>query len=216
VDAKGHILSAAQSVFARHGFRQTSMSIVAEAAGLSRQALYHHFASKESLFAALVDAIYEAAVTAAKAAAARTTGSASDVIAGVMIAHHQVMGSELSGSPFMAELIEESARQCGPAVAAHARRFEKELEAVCARLMRDGRLKTRAGISARDVAEMVMIASKGAKAQHVGEGHARYARALTRMIGVICAGVEAAPGVATARRAKRIQRSETKRGRVVR
>ncbi len=211
MDPKAHILNAAQSVFARHGFRQTAMSMVAEAADLSRQALYHHFASKEALFAALVDALHEAAFAAAKAAAARPASSASDTIAGVMIAHHQALGSRLSGSPFVAELIEESGRQCGPAVAAHARRFDKALEGACSRLMREGRLNARAGIGARDVAEMVTIAAKGAKAQHVGESEARHARTLKRMIDVICAGVAA--GAAPA--AKRTERTGIAR-RVVR
>ena len=53
MEPRDGILKAAQVVFARHGFRQTSMTMVAEEAGLSRQALYHHFASKEELFARL-------------------------------------------------------------------------------------------------------------------------------------------------------------------
>ena len=215
MEPKAHILNAAQVVFARHGFRQTSMSMVAEAAGLSRQALYHHFASKEALFAALVDALYEAGLEAARSAATRATGSAGDVIAGVLIAQHQVLGSSLSGSPFMAELLEESARQCGPAVATHTRRFDKELEALCARLIRERRLAVRSGTTARDVAELVTMASKGAKAQHMGDGDTRYARALTRMISVICTGLEAPPrNVRVARETN--QTRETRRGRVTR
>jgi len=212
MEPKAHILNAAQGVFARHGFRQTSMSMVAEAAGLSRQALYHHFASKEALFAALVDALYEARFEAAQAAATRTVGTAGDLIAGVMVAHHHVLGSSLTGSPFMAELLEESARQCGPAVAAHSRRFEKALETHIVRLIRERRLAVRGGTTARDVAELVMIAEKGVKARHMSEGDARYARALTRMIQVICAGLESGGRVGGTARAT--QRTGTKRGRV--
>jgi AcrR family transcriptional regulator len=216
MDAKAHILIAAQAVFARHGFRQTAMAMVAEAAGLSRQALYHHFASKEALFAALVDALYEAAFAAAKSAAAQRGGSASGAIAGMMIAHHRALGSRLSASPFLAELIEESGRQCGPAVAAHARRFEKELEALCVRLIREGQFKVRAGVTAREVAEMVTMAAKGAKARHAGDHGARYERALARMIDVICAGVAPPAAVAAARRRNRIPRNEPRLGRIAR
>ena len=44
------ILEAAVGVFARYGFRKTSMDEVARAAGVSRQGLYLLFADKEELF----------------------------------------------------------------------------------------------------------------------------------------------------------------------
>jgi len=206
MDPKQHILNAAQSVFARHGFRQTAMAMVADEARLSRQALYHHFASKEALFAALVGALHEAALAAVKEAAARPAPSASAAIAHTMIAYHRTLVSRIASSPFAAELIEESSRQCGAAAAAFARKLEKELEALCARLVREGRFHLRPGIAARDVVEMVTIAAKGVKAAHAGASEAKYARALERMINVICAGVEAAPQTS--------QRSQRIRGRV--
>lgn len=45
-----HILAAARDVFARHGYRKTSMQDVADAAGISRAALYLRFRNKEDLF----------------------------------------------------------------------------------------------------------------------------------------------------------------------
>jgi AcrR family transcriptional regulator len=44
------VLDAAVGVFARYGFRKTSMDEVARAAGVSRQGLYLQFANKEELF----------------------------------------------------------------------------------------------------------------------------------------------------------------------
>ncbi len=46
------ILAAALPVFARFGFRKTSMDDLAKAAGLSKQGLYLHFASKDEIFLA--------------------------------------------------------------------------------------------------------------------------------------------------------------------
>ena len=43
---RDRILEAAMAVFRRHGFRRSSIEQAAEAAGLTRQALYHHFKSK--------------------------------------------------------------------------------------------------------------------------------------------------------------------------
>jgi AcrR family transcriptional regulator len=52
-DAKSdHILDAALPVFARHGFRKTSMADIARAANISRASLYLSFGSKEELFRA--------------------------------------------------------------------------------------------------------------------------------------------------------------------
>lgn len=49
------LLEAAVGVFARYGFRKTSMDEVARAAGMSRQGLYLQFEDKEALFRAAVE-----------------------------------------------------------------------------------------------------------------------------------------------------------------
>jgi AcrR family transcriptional regulator len=49
------LLDAAREVFGRRGYGNTSLEEIAEEAGFSRGALYHHFESKEALFLALLD-----------------------------------------------------------------------------------------------------------------------------------------------------------------
>ena len=49
-DRRVGLLDAALANFVRFGFRKTSMDDVARDAGISRQALYAHFADKEELF----------------------------------------------------------------------------------------------------------------------------------------------------------------------
>jgi AcrR family transcriptional regulator len=49
------LLEAAVGVFARYGFRKTSMDEVARAAGVSRQGLYLQFTDKEALFRKAVE-----------------------------------------------------------------------------------------------------------------------------------------------------------------
>jgi AcrR family transcriptional regulator len=49
-DKQKTIARAAFEVFAEHGFRKTSMQLIAEKAGMSRPALYLHFQSKEDVF----------------------------------------------------------------------------------------------------------------------------------------------------------------------
>ena len=198
MDPKDGILKGALRVFARHGFRQTSMAMVAEEADLSRQALYHHFDSKEALFTAIVDDLQETALFAAKEAAAKGGPDAAGAIANIMLAYHKSFVGNVAGSPFAAELLEEGNRRCGPAIAAHTKRFEKLLETAIAGLARAGSLTLR-GATARELTEMISLAAKGAKVAYATEGEAAYAQALKRMIEVICAGVGAPPAKAQPR-----------------
>jgi len=48
------ILDAAGQLFCEHGLHLVSMDMVANAAGVSKQTVYSHFANKESLFAEAV------------------------------------------------------------------------------------------------------------------------------------------------------------------
>jgi AcrR family transcriptional regulator len=59
------LLEAAFGVFARFGYRKTSMDEVARAAGISRQGLYLHFANKEDLFRATVRHTLESSLAVA-------------------------------------------------------------------------------------------------------------------------------------------------------
>jgi AcrR family transcriptional regulator len=53
-----HVLSAARSVFMRYGFKRATMSDLAEAAQMSRPALYLLFSSKEDIFRAVVSQLF--------------------------------------------------------------------------------------------------------------------------------------------------------------
>ena len=54
------LLLAARELFASKGFPATSIQEIVDAAGVTRGALYHHFASKEELFEAVVNREQEA------------------------------------------------------------------------------------------------------------------------------------------------------------
>ena len=72
-------------VFRRHGFRRSSIEQAAEAAGLTRQALYHHFKSKEALFRAVIERLHEGAL-AAEIAAANAAEKAGGSLADILVA----------------------------------------------------------------------------------------------------------------------------------
>ena len=60
---RGQLIEVATRLFTEHGYEGTSIEAVLSAAGVSRGALYHHFAGKEALFEAVVEAV-SAQVTA--------------------------------------------------------------------------------------------------------------------------------------------------------
>lgn len=53
------VLDAALDLFAHQGYRATTMRDVAEKAGVSTGAVYHHFPDKETIFRALIDEYFE-------------------------------------------------------------------------------------------------------------------------------------------------------------
>ncbi|MEM9516790.1 MAG: helix-turn-helix domain-containing protein [Actinomycetota bacterium] len=63
------ILDAAQARFTRDGWEATSIAEILDDAGVSRGALYHHFDSKEDVFAAVFSDVSADAVAHANAAA---------------------------------------------------------------------------------------------------------------------------------------------------
>lgn len=56
---KEEILDICLSVFARNGYEKTSTVMLAEAAGISRALIFHHFKSKKDLYLSLIDRCFE-------------------------------------------------------------------------------------------------------------------------------------------------------------
>jgi AcrR family transcriptional regulator len=70
-DTRERLIAAARALFGEHGYEATSIGAVLEASDVARGALYHHFASKEALFDAVLDQLVAESADRA-AAAART------------------------------------------------------------------------------------------------------------------------------------------------
>tara|TARA_B100001115_G_C15835794_1_gene417877 strand:- start:1744 stop:2346 length:603 start_codon:yes stop_codon:yes gene_type:complete len=54
-NSKNQILKAAMKIFVVNGYTNTKMDDIAEEAGFSKGAVYHHFSSKNELFFSLID-----------------------------------------------------------------------------------------------------------------------------------------------------------------
>ena len=77
---RGQLIAIARRMFADRGYEDTSIEAVLKEAGVSRGALYHHFASKEALFEAVAEDV-ETSVGEQTLAAAAAAGSDGPVAA---------------------------------------------------------------------------------------------------------------------------------------
>jgi AcrR family transcriptional regulator len=163
------ILDAAMRVFRRHGFRRSSIEQAAEEAGLTRQALYHHFPSKEALFRAAIERLYEKAL-AAEAAAAKAAEDADANLAEILIAEIGArlgtLFASLEGSPHLEELFSEHLAQARDLYQTYSARFEAEVAATIARVCRARKLKLTSGVTVEELARCVEMAIHGTKSAY--------------------------------------------------
>jgi AcrR family transcriptional regulator len=68
------LFTVALELFARRGYRATTMDDIAEAAGVTKPLVYQHFSSKRSLYLELVDSIAQDLLTAVRDAVLRAEG----------------------------------------------------------------------------------------------------------------------------------------------
>jgi AcrR family transcriptional regulator len=163
------ILDAAVRVFRRHGFRRSSMEQTAEEAHLTRQAVYHHFPSKEALFRAGIERLYEQALAAGAAAAKAAEDKGSDlaaVLVAQIAARLGTLFAALEGSPHIDELFSEHLAQARDLHQAYATRFESAVAATIMRVCRQQRLTLARGITARELARCVEMAIHGTKSAY--------------------------------------------------
>jgi len=169
VDPQTRILDAAMLVFRRHGFRRSSIEQAAEAAGLTRQALYHHFKSKEALFRAVIERLHEeafAAEIAATAAAENAGGSLADVLVASVSAKLGQMAASLDGSPHVEELFSEHLLQARDLYLKYTAVYAQHLAATIARVCRKQGLALNGGMTPADLARCVEMAVNGTKSAY--------------------------------------------------
>lgn len=162
---RDRILDAAALVFRRQGFRRSSIEQAAEAAGLTRQALYHHFESREALFRAVIERLHEnalAAEIAAGAAAEKTGGLLADILIAEISARIETLIAPLAGSPHIEELFSEHLLQARDLYQKYAAHYAGQLTATIARVCRKQDLVLK-DMTARDFARCIEMAFNGAK-----------------------------------------------------
>jgi AcrR family transcriptional regulator len=197
-------------VFRRHGFRRSSIEQAAEEAGLTRQALYHHFSSKEALFRALIERLYEqslVAETAAAKAAEEKGYDLADILVAEIAARLNRLFASLEGSPHIEELFSEHLVQARDLYQTYATRFESEVAATIARVTRARKLKLESGVTVRELARCVEMAIHGTKSAYPSMMPAdAFLKQLETMLRMLIAGATAPPAQKMAPRPKQSPR----------
>ncbi|MGY3546932.1 AcrR family transcriptional regulator [Bradyrhizobium sp. USDA 4472] len=191
------ILDAAMRVFRRHGFRRSSIEQAAEEAGLTRQALYHHFASKEALFRAVLERLYEQGL-AAEIAAAKAAEEAGLELADILVAEigarMQSLLASLKDSPHIEELFSEHLAQARDLYQSYASRFADEIATTIARVCRKRKLALESGITVRELARCVEMAIHGTKSAFPAmQPVDAFLKQLETMLRMLIAGAMALP-----------------------
>ncbi len=169
MSARTRILDAAMLVFRHHGFRRSSIEQAAEAAGLTRQALYHHFKSKEALFRAVIERLHEdalAAEIAAAGAAEKGGGSLADILVASVTAKLGQLAASLDGSPHVEELFSEHLLQARDLYQKYTAAYAELLATTIARVCRKQGLVLNAGMTPHDLARCVEMAVNGTKSAY--------------------------------------------------
>ncbi|MFT4860809.1 MAG: AcrR family transcriptional regulator [Pseudohongiellaceae bacterium] len=102
---KETVFDAAAVVFAQYGFRRTTMNDIAEAASMSRPALYLMFANKENLFYELANHRLDEAVEQASAVLSGSGSSRVRFIDALLI-FEKIYYEPIADSPHGAELMD--------------------------------------------------------------------------------------------------------------
>jgi AcrR family transcriptional regulator len=201
------ILDAAMRVFRRHGFRRSSIEQTAEEAGLTRQALYHHFPSKEALFRGAIERLYEEALAAEEAAAKaaeQADRDLADIIVAQIGARLGVLFAALGGSPHLDELLSEHLTQARDLYQTYSALFANQVATTIARVCPARQLELAEGVTIDDLARCVEMAIHGTKSAYPAMQPAdAFLKQLAMMLRMLIAGAMA-PRVA--RRAENSQR----------
>ena len=203
--SRERILDSAARVFGQHGYKLASMELVAQECGLTRQALYHHFPTKEALFRAVVEAVYEGAFEAERAAGFKQEQAGkglADVLAAQLEARFRYLFGLIKGSAQVEELLSEQQRQTRDL---HQSFLDRKLSLVASAIERAcaaGKVALRDGMTPVELARSVELAAHGLDLK---KADASALVDLERSIRLMVAGAIAAAPEAVERRPLRRQ-----------
>lgn len=127
-EKRERILDAARAKFSAYGFARTSMADIAEAASMSRPALYQHYGNKEEIFRAMLERIFDEAADRAIASLNADTDLATR-LDGFLQRWSGDLVESMRTTEHGNDLVEAKAGHAKPVVDAANRRVRKALTA---------------------------------------------------------------------------------------
>ena len=188
---RARIVEAAIALFARYGMRRTSMELVAKESRVAKPTLYAYFESKESLFVDVCQHVMDGILAEAEKAAA-SGGSVEDRLAGILVAKYTRIFELVEASPHAAELLGSQEEHAARVVA----KGDKAYRALLVRVVEEesvaGRLALpRAGVTAGELADLLMRCASGASAYSNAKSGAAHRKNVHTLVHVLVAGVGA-------------------------
>lgn len=157
------ILDSSLAVFCRYGFAKTTMSDLAEAAGVSRATLYLHFSNKEAVFRAGSERAH-AAVMAEVEERLGADGPAIGRIDAAMNAYLRGLMEEIGASPHGRELFDSNLELSADITLAARRRLTDRIAEVLAEADTRGEIGLSAlGATPRELAGLILASAEGIK-----------------------------------------------------
>ena len=187
-DRRKAVLDAAFRVFVTYGFRRTTMADIAEAAGISRPALYLVFKSKSEIYlAGFIDMLEDIRLNVRRAFAAAPDFKSGllDAIDAAVLAPHRM----IAGTPHGAELFTLGEHvQSGLGEQWYAA-IEAELEAAIREQVAAGRLDlSMLGLTPDRFARLIMSSIEGIKSRMTSIDEA--AADMILLVNVMCHALE--------------------------
>jgi AcrR family transcriptional regulator len=150
--------------FFAYGYKNLSMTALAEACSLSRRALYIYFSSKDDVFRATTAFTNRSSIDAGFAAAEQiraSGGSALDIVSEIMNVRYGELRRSVNRSPHAPELTAESFRLSLDIMIAFAAEFQEKLAAYILSLQADRLLALKDDRPASDVADLLIAGARG-------------------------------------------------------
>lgn len=184
------IASAAIDVFSARGFSRTSMSHIAEQAGMSRPALYQYFENKGDIFACAFAALVEQAADRALAAL-EEPGTVAEQLDGFLQNFDGTFWERTAASPYGEELLSATSEYAPKAVGVAMKRIRRALEKYLRR-MGVGQRSTSDRARLNGWIDILEFAPRGFKLDRPAVP--AYRRRLTALARSVAADVEASTG----------------------
>lgn len=162
IGRRKHILESAVRTFTTYGFRRTTMADIAEAAGLSRPALYLVFKNKGDIFRAGFSAMIEDLLLSMQAML-DDTGPLDERITNSIVVGIIVPFRAMLDTPHGAELFDAKQDHAEDLAEDWFQRIESMIAAAVDRSVASGQLSPPAGIGSGEIAHLLVSGIEGIK-----------------------------------------------------